>query len=219
MNKKTVIIIVSVIAALAIATTATIAILSSNLGGKSDKKDDKNNVSSSENAKNDTDSAPSTDSTASQDETTLDGDNSDIDNSVISIPAAPNDITTFIGANATANIGGKVSVPIFVSSNKGFLAVFGSLKYDTSVLKYTGYKKGNLFANYEFLESNGEIKFMLDNDKDITKDGVLYYVEFDVVAKNPTTTTIEFAIAENMVANQSVQYVKFETVNGSVTIK
>ena len=140
-------------------------------------------------------------------------------NSTISIPKANNDITTFIGGNVTAEKVSKVSVPIFVSSNKGFMAAFGSLKYDTSVLKFIGYKDGDLFSEYEFLESNGEIKFMIEDNGDITKDGVLYYVEFEIISTNPTTTTIEFAIADNMVANKSAQYVKFETINGSVTIK
>lgn len=196
MNKKTIIIIVSVVVAVAIAAALTISLLSNvgNDGGKNE--DTSSNVSTGEST----------------------GSNSDT-NSTISIPKANNDITTFIGGNVTAEKVSKVSVPIFVSSNKGFMAAFGSLKYDTSVLKFIGYKDGDLFSEYEFLESNGEIKFMIEDNGDITKDGVLYYVEFEIISTNPTTTTIEFAIADNMVANKSAQYVKFETINGSVTIK
>ncbi len=220
MNKKTIIIIVSVIAALAIAIGGTIALLTSKFKDAPDKDNDSQNaITSSENSKNE-DLNSNIDSTSSNNNPSTNNNNDDTsENSTVSVPKANKDMTTFIVDNVSAKQGGKVKVPVYVSSNKGFMGVLGKFKYDTSALKYTGYKKGNLLSDYDFLEQNGEIKFMSIERGDITKDGVAFYLEFDVIATAPTTADVTITIEDNGIANKAEQFVKVDTIDGSVTIK
>ena len=216
MNKKTIIIIISVVAALAIAIGGTILILNSNFSGATDK-DPQGDITSSENSKVDgTDSkTESTPSDSNNDESSTDTP----DDSTVSVPKAEKDMTTFIVGNAEVQTGSKVSVPVYVSSNKGFMAVMASFKYDTTALKYIGYKKGNLLSSYDFDESNGTIKFISVENGDITKDGVAFYLEFEAIAQNPTTTPVAITINSNGIGNKAEQYVAVDTINGNITIK
>lgn len=234
MNKRTVIIIISVVAALAIVVGGTVAILASkfkNAPEKNNPGEVSSNITSVDGStenKNESESSPasndatsnSEDKTESEPVKTDKTDNSDeTDTSTESVPKANKDMTTFIVGNTSAKVGGKVKVPVYVSSNKGFMGVFAKFKYDTSSLKYKGYKKGNILSDYEVQESNGEIKFLSVERGDVTKDGVALYLEFEVVAKKATTTPVSVSIGANDIANKSEQYVKVDTINGEVTIK
>ena len=218
MNKKTIIIIISIIAALAIVIGGTVALLSSKFKGTSDKDNNNQNsiTSSSTEGTNSNDNSQNGGNTDSFNSNETDTNEND---STVSVPKANKDMTTFIVDNVTAEKGGKVSVPVYVSSNKGFMGVFGKIKYDTSALKYTGYKKGNILTDYEVQETNGEIKFMSVERGDVTKDGVVLYLQFDVVTASTNTTPITISIADNAIANKAEQYVKVDTINGSVKIK
>ncbi len=220
MNKKVIIITVSIIAALAILAGSSIAIFSSLFSESSHEHDGQSSVASGENSVVDNSASnvgTNSDSGSSNNNAQTPSDNQN--NSTTSIPKANKDMTTFIADNVTAKIGDKVTVPIYVSNNKGFMGLMAKFEYDTSVLKYTGFKKGDVLTDYEVPTKDGVIGLQSVENGDVKKDGVIIYLQFDVIAKNPTTTQIDVVIGDHDVGNYSMQYVKTDTIDGSVTIK
>lgn len=114
--------------------------------------------------------------------------------------------------------GKKISVPVKVSSNQGFMSAVVEVNYDTSALKYTGYKQGKLFSDFMFNNTDGKVKFIVLGNKDVKKDGVLVNLEFEVIAKNKTTK-LDVNVEPNMIGNQEEEIVPVKLVDGSVKIK
>ena len=114
--------------------------------------------------------------------------------------------------------GKKISVPVKVSSNQGFMSAVVEVNYDTSALKYTGYKQGKLFSDFMFNNTDGKVKFIVLGNKDVKKDGVLVNLEFEVIAKSKTTK-LDVNVEPNMIGNQKEEIIPVKLVDGSVKIK
>ena len=222
MNKKTIIIIVSVIAALAIIIGGTVAFLNSKFIAP--KNDEQSTITSGVDANKDNNSKESASNDKTSDSSSADEDGNTSDDggkstSAISVPKATKDITTFIAANVTAKSGSKVKVPVYVSNNKGFMGLLAKFKYDTTALKYTGYKKGEVLTDYDVSVKDNTIGLISVENGDVKKDGIIIYLEFEVLAKASTTTPIEVIVGEGDLGNSSEKLVKSDTINGSVIVK
>ena len=209
MNKKTLIIIISVVVAIAIAITATVVVLVSKFaGGNGNESSENPNIVSQEGLK--PSPIPSIESSSSAG-SSQSGSGSSITND--------SGITTMTVAKVAAKKGATVKVPVNVSSNKGFMGCFFKFKYNTSDLKYVGYSKTSLLTDYQVQESNGTIKFMTVENKNVTKNGALIYLEFELIGNSGTESPITLTIDKTGIANKQEQYVPVKTVNGSVAIE
>ena len=131
----------------------------------------------------------------------------------------PPKTAAFYIPDATVSKGAKFKLPVKVVNNPGFMGLQMSFDYDTSVLKYTGYKKGELLSPAEIDENNGTIKILAIENGDVKKDGSILYLEFEVISDTTKQTELKVNIAENGAANQSEEYVKYSSQNGKITIK
>lgn len=215
MNKKIVIIIVAVIVALALIIIGTILLLNSKFTDvPKDNTSSQSNIIGSD--ASETESNDKSENSVSEVTSSIDSQGS---SSIASSAQSTNgNITTVTVENVTAAKGSKVSVPVTVSSNKGFMGCFSKFQYDTSALKYTGYKKGSILTDYQVQESGGVIKFMTIESKNVTANGTLIYLEFEVIADSAQVSPIKITIDKTSIANKEEQYVPVQTVNGNVTI-
>lgn len=126
--------------------------------------------------------------------------------------------TSITVGSVEAAVGEKIKVPVTINDNPGIMAMLLSFKYDTASLKYVGYEKGNILSDYEFSENKDTIKFVSCEDKDISKNGELFYLEFEVL-KGAKTSDILLSIGQYDVCNYSETLVYVMPNSGKVTIK
>lgn len=132
--------------------------------------------------------------------------------------ASKGQTTTISVDNISTKKGKKISVPVKVSSNQGFMSGIFEFDYDATALEYTGYKPGKLFSDFMFNNQEGKVKFITLADNDVKKDGVLVYLEFKVIDKNKTVP-IKVTVNSDSIANRNEEYVPVKTKDGSVKIK
>ena len=118
--------------------------------------------------------------------------------------------------NAEGKKGSIVKVPVNISGNPGFTAALLNFKYDTSVVKYIGYEKGELLTDYEFADDKGSLKFLCLENKDVNKDGLLFNIKFEIL-KDSAETDIELSVED--VVNYNEKSVKTASTNGKITSK
>ena len=214
MNKKVLIIVISVVVALAIAITGTVIFLVSKFNGNDGNK---GGETSSNNSSLVSDGTNKPSPVPSPESGTITG--SSNQQGTISIPTTNSNITTMSVGSVAAQKGANIKIPVMVTSNQGFMGCFFKFKYNTSDLKYTGYSKTPLLTDYQVQESNGTIKFMTVEKGNVTKDGVLIYLEFEVIGNSGKVSPITLKIDKTGIANKQEQYVPVTTVNGQVNIK
>lgn len=214
MNKKVLIVIIAVVAALAIAVTGTLGYFivkyAINSGNKPEDYKDTSTVSKLEDTSDS--SAPTTSSTPAQSSQQSGGSSPD------TVPPSNSGITTMTVGNVSAAKGSIVKVPVDVSSNQGFMGCFFKFNYNTQDLRYTGFKKTSLLTDYQVQETNGVIKFMTLENANVTKNGTLIYLEFEVIGNSGKTCPVLLTIDKTGIANKQEQYVPVKTAHGSVTI-
>ena len=217
MKNKVLFIIIGVVLVLALLITGTVLFLnskfsepaSSDTGSQSSVSDTDSSQQSSDTS--DTSGTDSSVGSASQNSS---------DTSDVSVQAVTTKLTNLIVGNVTAAKGDKVSVPVYVRANKGFMGIMADFKYDTSLLKYTGFKKGDLLSDGDMQQvSNGMLRFLAVENGNVTNDGILLYIEFEVLSETQQVTTINIIVEDNYVGNQAEELVDVYTVDGSVTVK
>jgi len=84
-----------------------------------------------------------------------------------------------------ANPGDSVFVPFEFKENPGIMASTISITYDSSVLEYVNYKKGNILKDYLFAEhpEKNIIRFVSCESTTRRKSGTLFTLEFKVKDK------------------------------------
>lgn len=112
--------------------------------------------------------------------------------------------------------GSIVKIPVNIENNPGFTAALLSFKYDKSVVKYIGYEKGNVLSDYEFNDKDGTLKFLCLENGDVDKDGLLFYIKFEVL-KASAESNIELTVED--VVNYDEQSVKTAASNGKISSK
>lgn len=118
--------------------------------------------------------------------------------------------------NAQTKKGSIVKVPVNIENNPGFTAALLNFKYDKSVVKYLGYEKGDVLSDYEFADKDGVLKFLCLENNDVDKDGLLFYIKFEVL-KGKAETDVELVIDD--VVNYDEQSVKFAAASGKITVE
>ena len=235
MNKKVILIIIAVIAALALLITGTVLLFKSSFVSRGNNNSDSSNnsssiSSSSKKAVTNSDgslsevsttesSAPknTSDKAGKQITSSEDKDGKSSEQSTSAKPAG--DTTTFTVGKVSGKKGDKVTLPVEISDNQGFMACLAEFNYDTSALKYTGYKRSSLLKDYEVKEENGTIKFMTVAEKDVTANGTALYLEFEIISKKAQESDVKIKIDKGNIGNYDEQLVPVKTVNGSVIIK
>jgi hypothetical protein len=220
MNKKTVAIIIAAVVALVLLIGGTIFFLSKGFNPSDNSSTDSpsSDILNSfvDSNSQDTDSASKTDKSSTPTDTG--SEKTDADSTVKSSTSVPSNAAFYI-ENTTASLGDAVKVPVKISKNPGFMAFIINFEYDTAVLKYKGYKSGNLLTNYEIEDNNGNIKFMNIENSDVKKDGTIVFLEFEVISKETKQSEIKIVVPEESIANHNEEYVNIGAQNGYVKIK
>ena len=217
MKNKVLFIIIGVVLVLALLITGTVLFLNSRFSQPT------NTDTSSQSSISDTGSSQQssdTSDTSGTDSSVSSGSQNSSDTSDVSVQAVTTKLTNLIVGNVTAAKGDKVSIPVYVRANKGFMGITTDFKYDTALLKYTGFKRGDLLSDGDMQQvSNGTLKFLAVENGDVTNDGILLYLEFEVLSEEQQVIPINIIVGDNYVGNQAEELVDVYTVNGSITIK
>ena len=230
MKKKTLLIIICAVVAVALIAGGTIFFLSKGFKPGSNSPSDSSEISETVNNENSANTDDNTtdnkkgsedkkDKGNTTDKTSGNKDNSNQkDNSNYIDTKVPENAAFYI-ENTSASIGKTVKVPVKIAKNPGFMAFIINFEYDTSALKYKGYKSGNVLSNYEIEDENGKIKFMNIENNDVNKNGTIVYLEFDVIAKKAQKSEIKVVVPDKSIANFNEEYVNIGAQNGYVEIK
>lgn len=219
MKKK--IIIISAIAVVLIgAIIGAIFGLSSAFAGDKGNKSSDNSSQVSNESKEDTESKDNVETDASADsETNSSSETGKTESTVESKPNVsdnkPTDATITVG-NAETKKGSIVKVPVNIDKNPGFTAALLNFNYDTSVIKYLGYEKGDVLSDYQFVDKDGTLKFLCLENKDVNKDGLLFYIKFEVLKGNAET---DIKLTVDQVVNYDEEGLDIAGANGKITVK
>ncbi len=206
MNKKTLIIIIASVLAVAIIATGVILVLKNSF----EKKPVSNNDVSSIITSSETESTENS-STSSKAETVSSAVSSKTETTV-------SKGTVITVESVSGKVGKKVTVPVSIKDNPGFMAMLLQFDYDASVLKYKGYTQGDFLTNYQFNDENGTLRFLNLEDKDVKNNGVLVNLEFEILSEKAEKTDIKLVVGKDSIANQKEELISAKSLNGTVTI-
>lgn len=133
------------------------------------------------------------------------------------ISSGSSDTVITVGS-VSGKVDKKVTVPVSIKGNPGFMAMLLEFNYDTSVLKYKGYTQGDFLTDYQFNDDNGTLRFLNLEDGDVKDNGVLVNLEFEIVSDSAEKTDIKLTVASDSIANQKEQLISATGENGTVTI-
>lgn len=133
---------------------------------------------------------------------------------------------TKVSGNATITVesvsekaGKNVKIPVKFTGNPGAMGFFLQFEYDTEALEYLSFEKGELLTDCEVSGNDGTLRFISVEDNNITKDGVMVYLNFKIKDNATGTSEIKLICDENSVCNYDEQSVPVKTENGKVTVK
>lgn len=115
--------------------------------------------------------------------------------------------------------GKNIKIPVKFTGNPGAMGFFLQFEYDTEALEYLSFEKGELLTDCEVSEQDGTLKLVSVEDNDITKDGVIVYLNFKIKDNATGRSEIKLICDENSVCNYDEQSVPVKTENGKVTVK
>ncbi len=115
--------------------------------------------------------------------------------------------------------GKNIKIPVKFTGNPGAMGFFLQFEYDTEALEYLSFEKGELLTDCEVSEQDGTLKLVSVEDNDITKDGVMVYLNFKIKDNATGRSEIKLICDENSVCNYDEQSVPVKTENGKVTVK
>ena len=226
MNKKTLIIIIASVLAVALVATGVIVFLKDSFNeSKPTVNDDVSSVVSSETqvseetsteAESDVNSTVSEEKTSSA-ETSSVAQTSSASSKVESSKPVSKDTVITVGS-VSGSVGKKVTIPVSIEGNPGIMAMLLEFGYDNTVLKYKGYTQGDFLTNYQFNDQEGTLRFLNLEDNDVSKNGVLVNLEFEIL-KSTSKTDVTIKIGKDSIANQKEELISAKGVNGTVTIK
>lgn len=127
--------------------------------------------------------------------------------------------TVITVADTEGTCGKKIRVPVKISGNPGFMAAMLEFKYDTSSLKYVTYYKGDFLTDYTFEDDDGTLKFLGVEDNDVSNDGVLFELEFELTEDaEASEITIEVG-SGTALCNFNEETLTFDVNSGKITVK
>ncbi len=139
-------------------------------------------------------------------------------NSSSTVSVIPSDCTISAGA-ASGSKGKTVRVPVSIAANPGIMAMIFDIEYDSSLLKYSGYSKGNVLSDYEFSENKGKLTFLNVEQNNITKNGNLFFLEFEILSDKAQDCEIKISVRDDGFCNYDEQLIGVKSKNGKITIK
>lgn len=120
--------------------------------------------------------------------------------------------------------GEKISIPIMIKNNLGFMGFSVEVSYDEDVLKPTYTESGKILStgmyndNVEILKSS-PIKIVYTNSENVFFDGELFVLCFDVLESDKTETEIDFRIISEDSFDENWKQVEFNTTSVKVVLK
>ncbi|MBQ7726143.1 MAG: hypothetical protein IJT66_03260 [Clostridia bacterium] len=121
--------------------------------------------------------------------------------------------------NVTAQVGKNVRIPLTVSGNPGFMGAVLELTYDSDVLQYVGLEQSGIFTDCDASDEQGKLTLVDLENKDVTENGTLVYVNFKVKAGSSGTSAINLNIAKTGICNYEEQPLDCQAKSGTVTIQ
>ena len=124
--------------------------------------------------------------------------------------------------SAEGSKGSIVSVPVSCEENPGINYSMGGIKYDAPKLKFAGFEKGKVFNDVNYKSNEGLVTMDLnseDYDKDVTGNGTLCTIKFEVISNEKGDTPIEVVFNDGFSCNSKEEIVTVKGINGKVTIK
>ncbi len=121
--------------------------------------------------------------------------------------------------NITAERGKTISVPVNISNNPGIMASALKIEYDSQKLTYIGYDEGEVFENYLFKEEKDGILFSNIENKNSTKNGVMFYLKFKVKDNAQLgDSDIKVNATDESFVNFDEEFVKVSAGQAKITI-
>ena len=124
--------------------------------------------------------------------------------------------------SAEGSKGKIVSIPVSCAENPGINYSVGAIKYDAAKLKFAGFEKGKVFNDINYNSNEGLVTMDLnseDFDKDVTGNGVLCTIKFEIISDEKGDTPIEVVFNEGFSCNSKEEIVAVKGENGKITIK
>lgn len=121
--------------------------------------------------------------------------------------------------NITTERGKTISVPVNISNNPGIMASALKIEYDSQKLTYIGYDEGEVFENYLFKEEKDGLLFSNIENKNSTKNGVMFYLKFKVKDNAQLgDSDIKVNATDESFVNFDEEFVKVSAGQAKITI-
>lgn len=145
------------------------------------------------------------------------------------VPSSTDDTGYVISGNikitagsADGSKGDFVTIPVSCSENPGINYSMGGIKYDAAKLKFVSFEKGEVFKDINYNHKEGLVTMDLnseDFDKDVTGNGVLCNIKFEIISEEKGDTPIEVIFNDGFSCNSKEEIIAVKPTNGKVTIK
>lgn len=115
-----------------------------------------------------------------------------------------------------------ISIPVEIDNNPGFCAGTFAFKYDTDLLAYVDYKKGEILDSYDVADKDGNLTFLIFSSKteDVKKNGTVITLNFRVKKESSDGNYIITIDNEGtMLGNSIPKEVKADITLGKAKVK
>lgn len=121
--------------------------------------------------------------------------------------------------SVSAAAGKNIRVPVSFKANPGAMGFLLEFEYDTEALEFISAENGELLTDCETAENSGSIRLVSVENEDVTRDGVLAYLNFKIKEGASGKNEIKLICDENSVCNYDEETVAVKTENGTVTVE
>ena len=118
-------------------------------------------------------------------------------------------------SDVTAAPGDRITVTVSLDNNPGLAGLVISLQYDASLLTFVSVTDGELFSG--FTKAENRLKYLFDDDYNVTDDGVLLTLVFDVCA-DADDGAYSFGVRINEATDFDLEDVPVAVVPGTITV-
>lgn len=150
---------------------------------------------------------------------------------LISVLVIPTSVSATGGANIksdtdlSANAGSSISIPVCIENNPGVMGYVLKFKYDNTVLSPTTVTQGEVLTGGNFNDdiegstsTENSFKVMWNNSENVSENGILFYLNFDVDSKATGSTTIEVGYDDDDTYNENFAKVEFNCSDIDIAI-
>ena len=130
---------------------------------------------------------------------------------VLPNPNAPK----LVVADVSTTPGGQVSVTVAIENNPGAAALKFRIGYDASVFTYNSAINGGMFSSLTV--SQDHMQYLFDEDGDVTADGILTTLVFDV-DQNAPVGDYTFTVTVKEASNYDLEDVVIADAEGTITV-